>query len=333
MKRLAASLLAFGALSMVLLAPAAQALTVAPARLELEAKPGVNLDAQFTVINEEARARTFYVTTENFEAQGETGSPNFVPGTTGLASWITAPQQVTLAPREAHTVPFVIHVPANADPGGYFAAVFLSDTPPVATGSQTEVTVGSKIGVLVLLRVLGDIKEGGGLIEFSPKDHQTTFTALPVNFYYRFQNTGADRVEPQGKLTIKNTIGLTAATIAANPSEGNILPGSTRRFEVMWGTAPQADASSTSGFFGKAGYEWHHFALGRYAAHLDIAYGANGQHATASTAVWVFPWQLILIIVVLALIIIYVLRFLVIRWDKHVIEEAERAEHERHRRT
>jgi len=276
MQRLLFVILAGVAVLSLALASHAEALTVSPARLEVEGMPGVRVDAEFTVINEEAQSRTFYLSSENFEAQGETGAPNFVPGTEGLASWIDVMPQVTLAPREARTIPFAVNIPAGAEPGGNFAAVFLSTSAPVVEGEEgSQVSVGAKIGVLVLLRVLGDVREGGGLIEFDTADKQHMFSALPVNFYYRFQNTGADRVRPEGTLKIKNMLGMTAAELDANPTEGNVLPSSIRRFELSWG-GDAARATTTPGFFGAAAYQLKHFAFGRYAAQLDFAYGENG---------------------------------------------------------
>ncbi len=322
MNRFFFSVLVFGASAMVIFAPHAHALTVSPARLEVEGAPGAAVDTQFTVINEGAQPQTFYLSTENFTSQGETGAPSFLPENTGLASWITVEPQVTLAPQEARTVPFTIHVPANADPGGAFAAVFMSNVPPAIAGSGSQVSVGSKIGVLVLLRVLGDVKEGGGVIEFSPKDHQRVFTSLPVSFYYRFQNSGGDRVLPKGSIAVKDMIGLSAATLPANASEGNVLPASTRRFETVWGPAEAPNATSSGGFFGAAIYELRNFAFGRYAAHLALAYGANGQHAEATTAVYVLPWQLLLIILVIVLVVIFGGRALLRRYNRWVISHA-----------
>lgn len=49
-------------------------------------------------------------------------------------------------------------MPENADPGGHYAAIFLSSLPPTKEGEKT-IGVASKIGALVLLRVEGDIRE------------------------------------------------------------------------------------------------------------------------------------------------------------------------------
>ena len=177
----------------------ALALTVSPIKLELSGDPGKAVNGEFLLLNEQKEEKTFYASFENFEAQGETGAPNFVPGKEGLATWITAPARITLKPAEQKTVSFSIQIPKDADPGGHFAAIFLSTTPSQEQGGG-QVAVGAKVGILVLLKVSGATKEGGGLLEFSSQNKQKFFSALPITFIYRFQNSGGDRVKPDGEI-------------------------------------------------------------------------------------------------------------------------------------
>src|SRR5437879_10040022 len=51
---------------------------------------------------------------------------------------------------------FTIEVPANADPGSHWGGVVIR-TAPVATGSGAAVQ--ARLGTIVLLNVLGDVKE------------------------------------------------------------------------------------------------------------------------------------------------------------------------------
>lgn len=123
---------------------------------------------------------------------------------------------------------------------------------------------------------------------------------MPINFYYRFQNSGADRVFPKSSLTIKNLFGRDRTVVDANPTEGNVLPSSIRRFEVWWksesdtNVVPKLQPSDLS-FVDTIKYQWNNFALGRYKANLYIDYGNKGEVATSSFVLFVFPWQLLLI--------------------------------------
>lgn len=300
-------------LSTFLVAPSASALTVSPARIEISGNPGQAVTGRFKVTNEQDAAVTLYSSAQNFEAQGDTGAPSFVDSNTGLSEWINVESSIRLAKGETKIVPFSISVPKDADPGGHFAAIFLSTVPPKGSG---QVVVGAKIGVLILLRVAGKITEGGGPANLTPNGF--LFSSLPVQFSYRFSNTGNDRVNPQGNLVIRDTIGLVSQTLSANKAGGNVLPGSVRRFDVMWG---DTEDSSPNGFFASAGYEWSHFAFGWYGATLDLTYGTAGS-AQLHTNLFLFPWQLFLIIGAVLVAAYYVLGALLRRYNRWIISQA-----------
>ena len=219
-------------LAFTLIVGRAHALTITPIRLEIAGDPGQVLSQEMTLINERDTQETYYSSYANFEAQGETGSPSFVDTKEDLGTWMTVPESVILPPKSSKIIPIKITIPKNADAGGHFAAIFWGTVPNNPTPGT--VAIGAKTGILVLLRVNGAVNEKGGLLEFATKNKQTFYTALPVSFYYRFQNAGGDRIKPTGTVIMKNTIGITAKKISGNPVEGNILPNSIRKFETVW---------------------------------------------------------------------------------------------------
>jgi len=301
------AVIALAVLASVIIPSQSNAMSISPVRIELAGDAGQTLKGVFKIINDEADNKVFYTAYENFEASGETGNPNFVETNSGLSTWINAPTQVSVASGESVEVPFTVNIPANAEPGGYFAAIFLSTVPP-NTSAGGQVVIGARIGTLVLLRVNGEIREGGALLEFGTKEGGKFFTSLPVEFYYRFQNSGADRVRPMGNVVIRNTVGMTSTVVNANLSQGNVLPQSIRRFELAWVDAgnpnEQAiDASipeSASGksFFKAAGLQFKNFAFGRYTAQLAVAYGEDNSVELSKTSFYVFPWQLLILVIV-----------------------------------
>ncbi len=302
-----------------------QAMTVSPVRFELSGDPGTTVGGNFKVFNDEKETKTLYTGFENFEASGETGSPNFKPSEEGLASWISAPQSIEIPAGESKTVDFAITIPAEAEPGGYFAAIFVGTTPP--NSNPNELAIGSRLGTLLLFRVNGDITENGSLLEFSTENKKKWFNALPISFFYRFQNSGADRVFPKSSLTIKNTFGRDRAVVDANPTEGNVLPGSIRRYEVWWksksdtSVIPKPQPSDLS-FIDTIKYQWNNFALGRYKANLHIDYGSKGEVATSSFVVYVIPWQLLLIEILILLIGFFLVKFIFKRYNRWIIKKA-----------
>jgi hypothetical protein len=303
-----------------------QALTVSPVKFEISGSPGQRLLGELELFNEQEETRTFYSSFENFEARGETGTPYFTPGKEDLATWIEAPAQVTLEPRERKTVPFSIQVPQNAEPGGHFAAIFWGTTPPQAKEGG-QVAVGAKTGVLILLTVSGEIKGGGGLLEFSTKDKEKFFDSLPINFFYRFQNTSTDRIKPDGEIEIKNTFGKVSAVLPANKVEGNVLPRSIRKFEVIWETQNKAKVEETlnqakTGFFEKVKKQWKDFHFGRYTANLNLTYGPKNETAKASFSFFIIPWQLLILIIILLAVIIILGGMGIKRYNRWIITKA-----------
>lgn len=314
-------------LGTALVAPLAQAITISPPRIELDGDPGTSVTAEFKVTNESSSNATYYTQVENFESKDESGNPQFVQTQEGLATWINVPTTVTVNAGEQKTISFTINVPRNAEPGGYFSSVFVRTTPPPS--SAGEVSIGARLGTLVLFRVNGDIQEGVDILEFSTKDKKRWFNSLPVEFYYRFQNTGADRVKPEGEVIVKNLIGLKAKVLSANRTEGSVLPRSIRRFDMAWmnGGGGQenpelsVEARNSGGFFEEAKYQWNHFAVGYYTANLNVTFGTNNNTANGKFRFFVFPWQLLIILVGGLIILLIVIRFILKRYNRYIISK------------
>ncbi len=307
----------FLVLSFVFAPQQVNALTISPAKIEVSVNPGSVVQEDFLIMNEQQDTMTFYTSAENFEAQGETGTPFFIKEDKGLDSWITVDKSFTLKRGEQKTVKVSVNVPKDAEPGGHFAAIFLSTTPP--DGPKGQVSVGAKIGVLLLLRVNGDIKEGGGVIEFAPTHNQTYYTSLPVSFFYRFNNTGNDRLRPRGDVVIDNVIGWNKTKFDANPEQGNVLPSSVRRFELAWGSSE--DAQIKRNFFQEAVYQAKHFAFGAY--NIKLALDIN-QTKNSSFTVYVFPWQLFIFSILILIIVGGVLKVLIRHYNQWIIKQAQK---------
>ncbi len=307
--------------SLVLSVLSAQALTVSPARAELTGDPGETIQGSFTLVNPMDTDQTYYTSVENFEAQGETGTPNFITSKEGLPSWVKIVDKVVLKKGERVTLPYNVVIPQDADSGGHFGAIFMSTVPPSA--GEGEVSVGAKVGMLLFLKVTGPVKEQGGLSSFALKSGKKVLTSLPVDFVYKFKNEGNDRVAPEGELTIKNTLGMVAATIDVNKTKGdNVLPASTRRFEVRYG---EKDAPAVSApFFDQVKYQKNNFALGMYSANLKLSFG-NASVADSSVTFYIFPWQLLAVVGGSILVAILLLIALVKHYNKWIIKQARAA--------
>ena len=307
------------------------ALTITPVRIEIKGDPGQVLTEEMTLINEQSTSATFYSSYANFEAQGDTGTPSFTSASEGIATWMKTADSITLGPNETKTISISIAIPKDTTPGGYFGAIFWGTAPE--SDKPGEVAISAKTGMLVLLSVNGDVKEAGGLVDFKTKENKFWYNTLPVSFEYRFKNDGGDRVKPTGTITIRNTVYLRADRIDANPVQGNVLPASTRKFKVDWikysdpDGAPLA-ASAMKKFLHTVRYQWKNFAFGLYSAHIDIAYGVQQQHAKDVVRFFVFPWQLLICIIVAGICIRWIGKKALHHYNKLIIARARGSEYD-----
>lgn len=324
------SALLVGAVLLGLFTPshAAQALTVSPVRIELSGDPGENLVSDIVLLNEQDKSMTFYFSAENFEAQGEDGTPNFVSGETDLASWITLlpavegedPTIVNLGPQETVSRTFSVKIPEDATPGGHFAAIFFADTPPADSAS---VAVGAKVGILVLLTVSGEFEESGDLLSFNTKEEQSFFESMPVRFEYRFQNEGGDRVVPQGLIEISNLFGMTKEEILVNAAQNNVLPQSIRKYEETWGEdIVLEEGEMEPGFWSIVKHQWNSFTFGRYTATLQLVYGSEDTEVESSVNFWVVPWQLLSVVFVSGVFLLAAATFVIRHYNHWIIAQA-----------
>jgi len=303
------------------------ALSVSPVRLEIKGDPGEVLNTEMTLSNDTDSSQIFYSSFANFEAQGETGNPSFVESKGDLDKWISTEESVALPAGGSLIVPISIKIPEDADAGGHFAAVFWGTSPNNNSGELSSVSIGAKTGMLVLLSVKGDVKEAGGLLEFSTIGKKFWYNTLPVSFIYRFSNDGGDRIKPIGVVKIKNTVFITTDKVNPNISQGNILPGSIRRFEFDWIKNPRPKdfvypEGKIAKFFDIAVYQFKNFAVGLYSANLDLAYGVEDLKATEKVYFFVFPWQMLICLIVI-LTILYLGGSKIIRqYNKNIIRRA-----------
>jgi len=283
-------------------ASSASALTVSPAKFEIAGDPGTTLTGTVELYNEKTTNQTIYTSFENFESNDDTGTPRFVGAEEGLATWMATKPELSLGPDERINVDYSITIPESVEPGGYFAAMFFGNQPSQA--QEGQVSIGGRLGVLVLLRVNGDIPEAGGILDFESTDQGRFYTMPPIEFSYRFSNTGGDRVAPLGDIELRNTFGFVKDRVNANPKEGSILPNTARKFVNTW----ERVGENPEGFFTIAGSQWNQFHFGWYTARLDLAWGESDQESIAKYSFFIFPWQLLLLVLIILLLAYLILK-------------------------
>ena len=211
--------------------------------------------------------------------------------------------------------------------------LFFWGTSPPQAEEGGNVSIASKLGVLVLLKVTGEIEEGVGIIEFSAENERNFFSSLPVDFYFRFKNSGGDRVKPVGEITIKDAFGKIAAVLPVNESEGNVLPQSIRKFEASWekiqkdkdGEIDETEIednknSEKKGFFQELKKERENFAFGKYTAELNLECGE--EKTQASFSFFIIPWRILSLSFLLLIIFSLLLVKGIKRYNRWVIAKA-----------
>ncbi len=284
--------LAFGGF---LFANGAQAIVVSPVIMDHDLSPGMTVSGKIMVTNESDGQQTYYTSFSTFIAEGEEGHQQFLQAEddqVGIPSWFELSETaIVVQPKNSKELEYKITVPPNAEPGGHYAALFLS-TSPETSEKTSSVGLSSKTGILFLIRVEGDITESASLKSFTVE--RPMFDHLPAVMSLRLENTGNVHIRPQGVLTVRNMWGGIVARVPANPKNSAVLPHSIRRLDTWW--LKSEEIAEGGGFFAGLQNEWKNFALGRYEASVDVKYGSRSTPLEAgSVTFWVIPWRILVL--------------------------------------
>jgi hypothetical protein len=259
-----------------------RSITIVPPTIEKTLNPGDKTEGILKVINDTDTAITFNAQVQDFVVDDTQGTPNLLPPNTlsqkySAAAWVgITPDTFTVQPHQRQELNYFIQVPANARPGGHYAAI--SYTPQKNLNVQgTGASVQTVIGSLLYLTIPGPITQQASVSQFTTNGFQEYG---PVRLQTQIQNQGDIHIKPGGYITVQNT--LTGKTYTVPLTSQNIFPETKRDYQNIFGT---------------------HWMFGRYKATLNATYTANNLPLTASLYVWIIPWKLILIIILILIAI------------------------------
>lgn len=245
----------------------AQSLPVAisPTRLEFTAAPGETLTGSLKFWNGSDVLLPIHLEASDVAQQDEEGHAQVggESAANSLAAWVMpALSDLAVAPKEQITLDFSIDVPVNADPGTHWGALLVITAPQEqARGAAVQ----TRTGVILLVRVLGDVTEKLALESFGlPRFVE----APPIALEARFRNEGTVHEAPEGMIEVRNMFGSLVAT--GTLPVRNVLPDAVRKVSTTVGSGT-----------------W----FGRYAVTLRATYGDTGETLLASAYVWVVPWK------------------------------------------
>ena len=276
------------------------AITVGPVKIELSVDPGQTIKSEVFLQNEGDGIRTFYPVFEKFTE--DNGEKVFLKEESDLSTWISfATSSVTLKSQEQKFLPFTLEVPKNAPPGGHFAVIWWS-TAPANPKPGEQVSIVTRAGVLVYLRVSGSIIENGEIVNFSTSNSGKVFWGLPVEFSATFFNKGNVHLKPKGDIIIKNIFGKQRAVLTVNKFGSQVLPQSRKTFSSTW--------DSDDLFFGP------------YKAQIALVYGEQQKELSKEFWLFVVPIKTLIIVIVGLILVFFVLPFGIKRYNRWIVSRS-----------
>lgn len=258
---------------------------ISPPTSNYAANPGVQTTGTIKVTNLTASPLSVRVSKQNFVAKGEEGEIELVDDANplySLAPWFNfdVPQLdvQALGTKELH---YTVDIPIGAEPGGRYGSIVFNTVPPKLPNGQSGAAVQQQIAAIVFQRINGAANEKLDIVSFAPQKEFSEYG--PVTLLARVKNTGTVHEKATGTITIKNLFGLKVSTIALD--EHFVIPGAIRRLKNVWPDAKQ-----------------HPLLFGKYTAELNATYG-GGQKISATTSFTIFPWRLVLAVLIGILII------------------------------
>jgi hypothetical protein len=189
------------------------------------------------------------------------------------------------------SVPVFVTVPRGIEPKGLYGAVVFTFRPAIDMTStrNANVVTESRVASLFYVRVSGEVKEEGKLVQFGLFNDEKAVLSptndAPLRFQVAYENGGTVHLNPYGRLTLTPLIG-SEQVIGIDPWA--VLPGATRMREV--------DLREP-------------LRIGRYTAHLELNRGYGDIVDEQKVVFWVIPGpEGFLVIILSVLFFVWLLR-------------------------
>jgi hypothetical protein len=263
-----------------------------PGKMEVYVNPGDDVVKYVSITSRIKEKTKFNVSTEDFIGSRSEQQPVILLGKDKSPysfkdSLIPALNTFTLSFGDRMTLPVHIVVPKDAQPGGYYASVLVSNEPQITADMANQPTsavhIISRAGILFFIRVNGPVKESGEVQDFRITDEHMTYSSVPKEFQILFNNTGTVHLVPYGQVSVSNIIGNEIASIPVDAYFA--MPNSLRYRPVAW-----TDDGS--------------FRIGRYTATLTLHRGYGDAVDTRTIAFWVIPWAIVLPVLIGLIVIL-----------------------------
>lgn len=278
-------------------------LSIFPEKFDLEVSRGEILKDKIRISNSSDTPLTININLKNFSAGDETGGMVFKEEAADISynpsQWIKFEKEsFILEPGESKEIKFTLNVPANAEPGGHYAAAFFQTE---ISPETAQARIMPTLAVLFLLKIKGAEEKYPALdkqIELVEFNVPRFIEAGPVNLSFRVKNNDPIHIKAGGRLVIYNLFNRVKEEIKIE--EQTILPGKIRFFEVKTSDKKKFDK----------------FFIGPYRVELVLASQTwrekigNDRQLVEEINFFAFPWKTFLIFISVLFLIIILRYFL-----------------------
>ncbi|MBI5126408.1 MAG: hypothetical protein HZA80_01425 [Candidatus Taylorbacteria bacterium] len=253
-----------------------------PGKVEVFLNPGESVTRSISITNRIKRKVHFKIEVEDFVGSRDIDKPVVLLGNDKSPysfkdNLVPEVREFTLEFGQRINIPISINVPQDAQPGGFYSSVLISNEPDKdeqsAQNSQTvaQNKIISRLGVLFFVRVNGDANESGSVEEFRVQP-STSFIRQqgPTTFEILYNNSGSIHLVPFGTVDITNTFGRKVTTLPVDAYFS--LPNSLRYRSVEWDKV---------------------YLIGRYKATLHLNRGYGNIVDERVVTFWVIPWKIL----------------------------------------
>ncbi|MFT5036572.1 MAG: hypothetical protein ACI9VM_000134 [Candidatus Azotimanducaceae bacterium] len=268
----------------------AQGYKVTPRIIDKEVKQRDIFTETISITNERSHQVHLYPSV-NAVAVDEGGDisaftpPSMSDNTQTVTSWLSISRgRLTVGPGKTVEIPVYVKIHPRAEAGVYHVFIGFG-TGRNSPEAQKQVASGQAPGVIVTLSVDQKKTEFLKLNKFIVD----RFVTSPENsaITYTLSNPGSAAVVPSGEIIISNGRGEEVAAVLVNPNSETLAPGQETTYVIP---APTEDL------------------MGKYKAFLSVDYGSTQLASVYDTAFfYVLPWQKIVILFVVVLVIAVVL--------------------------
>jgi P pilus assembly chaperone PapD len=198
----------------------------APHELDFVVAPGASKTQEFRVTNHSGAAVNMKIEYQDWSFQG--ADHQFLPPGSqpnSALTWLSVqPEQFRIEAGGTQKVRVLASVPQGAS-GAKFAAIFASTVASAQDTEGSKVLVGTRLGVLVPVRVEGTGVEQVEVVDIGLKrEDDTEHVVLSI------KNTGDVHVRPQFRMVLTQS-GQVATTLKST-SVTRLLPGQTRQLKA-----------------------------------------------------------------------------------------------------